>query len=403
MDMPELFLHQQKIVDEFPKRICLVWETGTGKSLASMCLANKTQKKYLIICPKSLKLGWILKTEGLPATVMTKEEFRRDWETVESFDCVVVDEAHYFFGMKSQMSKALEKYMKKNKVTYRYFLTATPYGSTPWDVYRMIQLLGFEISWATFDRTFFYSVRMGGRVIPVAKPNIEGKLTDLLKKYSSIVRFDECIDVPPQIFETEYFELTSEQRKAIESIDDVLSITKYGKIHQICGGSLKGDGYVETKHFKSDKFDRAIELCRQNKKIMVICRYNNEISNLKDELAKVMPDRTVYVINGEISGDERHQAVTHCDSLDSYVLLVNASCSEGYQVPSCPVMVFYSYDFKLRSWIQMKGRILRIDRPKKNLYISLVVKGTIDESVFNTVTVEKNDFHMHIYCANVTE
>jgi len=394
----ELFKHQKEILEWAPERIVLVWETGTGKSLAAMELAKKTGERTLIICPKSLKLDWIQKSAymGDMRHVMTKEEFRKDFDKLPRYNCVIVDEAHYFFGMKSQMSKSLEKYVnKKHNVRYRYFLTATPQGSSPWNIYRMCILYGLKISYIAFDKAFFDSIPMGGRMIPVVKIGIEDRLLRLIKKVSSVVRLDECADVPEQTFITEYFELTDEQKKAIETLDDILPITRYGKIHQICGGSLKGDGYVESKRFKSNKLDRVIELCETNKKVIVVCRYNNEIEMIKESLGDSKP---VFVINGEVTGDDRHKIVEDCKTLDQYIVLINAACSEGYQIPTCPLMVFYSYDFQLKSWIQMKGRILRIDKLKKNVYMSLVVKGTIDEAIFETVTVKKNTFHMNIYC-----
>ena len=60
------------------------------------------------------------------------------------------------------------------------------------------------------------------------------------------------------------------------------------------------------------------------------------------------------------------------------------------------VMVFYSYDFSLKNYIQIKGRIQRINNIKKNVYFSLVVKGTIDEDVFKCIQ-RKEDFDIEIY------
>ncbi len=72
------------------------------------------------------------------------------------------------------------------------------------------------------------------------------------------------------------------------------------------------------------------------------------------------------------------------------------SCSEGYELPTFPLMVFYSYDFSLKNYIQMLGRIQRINAIKKNVYLSLVVKDSIDSDVFTSLK-KKEDFDIAIY------
>ena len=79
---------------------------------------------------------------------------------------------------------------------------------------------------------------------------------------------------------------------------------------------------------------------------------------------------------------------------DKYVLLAQAKTCTGWELKECPVMCFYSLDFGLVEYLQALGRIQRIDNPKKNLYVYLVVKDTVDEKVYQRVVIERKDFHM---------
>lgn len=295
--------------------------------------------------------------------------------------------------MKSAMSKSLEKYFKKWKTEYRYFLTATAYRSSPWDIYRMCQLLGKTMSYPEFFNKFFYHVQMGSRQIPMVRKGIEGEIAKLVAQVGSTVKLEDCVDVPDQIFETEYFELTKEQKKAIGGLTDPMPIVRYTAEHQIAGGTLKSDGYTEDQVFQSDKFDRLMDITKDNERLIVVCRYNNELEHIRGSIK----DIPVYLINGSVSGEERHAIINEVNGSKRYVLLLNAACSEGFEVPACPLMVFYSYSFSLKDYIQMRGRILRINALKKNLYLSLVTRRTIDEDIFETVTVKKQDFHLAIY------
>lgn len=202
----------------------------------------------------------------------------------------------------------------------------------------------------------------------------------------------DCIDVPEQIFQTEYFDLTKEQKDAVEGLEDTNHIARWTKTHQICGGSLKGDGYVEDKFYKSEKLDRLIDLAREHPKLIIVCRYNNEVKIISEKLKELKLD--VITITGETKN--KHEAVKDADSKENCMVVVNAACSVGYELPSFPIMIFYSYDFSLVNAVQMVGRIQRINHIKKNVYISLVVKGTIDEDVFKCIQSKKS-FDIAIY------
>jgi superfamily II DNA/RNA helicase len=67
------------------------------------------------------------------------------------------------------------------------------------------------------------------------------------------------------------------------------------------GGTLKGDGYVDDKFIKSNKIERLKEIIEENPRSIVVCRYNNEIKMLEEELKDIVP---VYVINGQVNDRE---------------------------------------------------------------------------------------------------
>lgn len=392
----ELKHHQQRIVDENPRMKLLAWGTGAGKTLASISLANKNCRSVFVICPKALKENWNrqIKQHGnshVVWRVYSKEEFKKLWDKLVPVDGIIYDEAHYIAGVTSQMTKTFIKYCKQNNVKYKWLLSATPYLSTPWNVYVLANHLGERINYIDFKRDFFTEVRMGMRTIPVPKKDkkTEQKLLGIIHKIGSVVKLEDCVDLPEQSYEVEYFKMTGAQEKAIDDIEETTHITKWTKTHQICGGSLKSDGYTEDEDFDCDKFDRAIGIAESNDKLIIVCRYLNEIKRFKEKLGK-----DAYVFSGET--ENRQELLDEIRKKDSYVLLVSASCSEGWELPECPVMVFYSYSFSLKDYIQMCGRIRRLNHPKKNLYLSLVVEDSIDEDVYKTI-MKKEDFHLRMY------
>lgn len=395
--MTKLYQHQKDLLDLNPDRYLFVWDCGTGKTMASIKLVEQKTFDVLVIVPKALVTNWKREIEQWSGGkcgyhVTTKETFRANADKWRRYDAIIIDEAHFFSGMSSKMSKSLLAYLKKHQVQYVYALTATPFLSKPWNVYRLGQMLGHQWNYRNFEREFFYSVNMGGRMIPMVKPHMEDALAGYVHELGIPVRMDEAVDLPESNFVTEYFALNKDQSKRIVDAYDPNPLVHFTREHQICGGTLKGDEFTKSEIFQTDKRERVLDLAVENDKLIVVCRYNLEIDALKDALGD--KGFKTYVLRGDTK--DRDGVLQDARKQDKFVLLVNASCSEGWECPEVSLMVFYSYDFSLKNYIQMVGRIQRINKISKRTYLSLITKSSIDEKVFNSL-LKKNDFHIAVY------
>jgi len=393
----KLWKHQQKIVDRFPSKHVLVWDTGTGKTRAAIALSNKAEEKTLVICPKSLRKNWVRKLEEHSTLahndtrVMTKEEFRSDWKDLPDYPAVIVDEAHYFFGTTSQMMKSLRYYFKRHDTQYRWLLTATPYRSNPMDVYILATHLGKNIDYDRFRERFFEKHWYGRNQVWQPKEDIEKDIAAIVKRLGSVVRKEDCVDIPDHSHEVEYFEETKTQKRHREDLDDIEAIVKFTKEHQICGGTMKGDEYDrEDEYISTNKLDRLQSLANEVDQMIVVCRYNLELEMIQEKL--IHDD--VYLLNGQT--DNRQEMIDEIQEKDSYVLLVNAALSEGWELPKCNTMIFWSLDFQLKNYIQMQGRIDRNNHLESNHYLHFLTADTIDEGVYESMKA-KEDFHVQIY------
>lgn len=391
----ELYKHQQEVIDKSPNRHALFFEVGCGKSLTALKLAEKNTNNALVIVPKSIKQQWIEYIENFGEMkkfnwkIVTKEEFRRDWSKLPKYDCIIYDEFHFFGNFKSQLHKAAFNYSKKHNPKFIYGLTGTPYLSSIMSFYAYERLLGYKPEWLDYHRKYFYQVMIGNRLVPQQKSGLEKEVVRICNKIGSVVKLQDVVDMPDSIFETEYFELTKEQEEAVIEVrqSETVHIVKYTKIHQIMGGSLISDGYSKDQIFDCEKFKRLKELVKENKKIVIVCRYNNEVDRIAKEFHAL-------VINGEVK--DRGEVIKQAEAAKECVLVVQAACGVGWEIPSFKLMVFYSYDFSLVSVIQMRGRCRRINVPSSVVYLSLVNKGTIDEDILKCI-MKKEDFHLALY------
>jgi superfamily II DNA or RNA helicase len=400
-----LYHHQRKLVDLAPDKWLLAWGTGSGKSLAAITICKNKGGDTLVVCPKSLVNKW---KDDCNFDVLSKEQFKKQAPNLPYYNNFILDEFHYFSNHKSQLTKSLLNYIKNHNPQNIYGLTATPYLSSTWNLYTYGLIFGRNWNWYKWKTTYFFEIIMGYRVIgnkkipikiPKAKQVINGLPLDkevarLVNCFGNTVSLEDCFDVPEQIFLTEKFELTKEQKKAIDENFDPLPIVNFSKESQISGGTLKGDAYIEDQFFKSEKMDRCLDIIQEHKKVIVVCHYNNEI----DVLASKVKNKKVFIIRGDVK--DRHSVVQEAEACDNCVLFAQSACSEGWEIPSFPIMVFYSYDFSLKNYVQMMGRIQRAGHIKKNVYISLVTEKTVDEDIWNTVVNKKMDFQTSIYEKN---
>lgn len=423
----QLFAHQEAILKRNPERHLLAFGTGTGKTLTSIMLAKHNRTHFMVIVPKALITNWKreiarwypeamdysvyreykaknpqFKLETAIYLVITKETFRRDYKKLPKFNCVIVDETHYFANSKSAMTKALLAYLKVHQVQFRWLLTASPFLKDAWNIYTLASLLGTSWNYVSFKHKFFYEVPMGmkkdanGRVtprmIPQARPGMEDEVAALVAAIGTTVKMEDCIDMPEAIFEKEEFTLTKEQEKEMKQIMDPQAIVRFTKLHQISGGSLKGNEYEPDRVFDSEKVDRIREIVEENKKVIISCRYLSEIAELERTL--ISSAKKIFVITGATK--DKQAVLDEFERSEEGIILVNAMCSEGWQAPSCQLIVFFSLDFSYKNFLQMCGRIRRIDRPQRVTYLTLTTKDSVDEDVAKAIE-RKEDFHLAIY------
>lgn len=423
----KLYDHQQKIIDDDPKKCGLWLGTGSGKTRTALLLARG---RTLVIAPKTQvedrnwerELKELMRIEAFEKgtsvrralVVISKETFRRDHATLPIFDTVIIDEAHTVLGVTpntcqrkrvqypkaSQVFEAVEDFIRRTKPTRLYLCTATIVKS-PLTVWAARWLLG-KIkgdkmkSYLFFRNSFYTRLPMPGR--EVYSPKRDSKTKDLLatlvRDCGYVGRLEDYFDVPEQTFKTEYVDLTAPQQKRLKSLaiqfpDPIVLI---GKRHQLENGILSGDEYNSAEYFPNAKLEKILEYADEFPRMIIFAKYRGQIREIENVLRKAK--KRTYTLTGDTK--DRGSLISEVKKRLNYVLICQAQISAGWEVPECPVMIFASCTYSFVDRVQAEGRILRANALKKNLYIDLVVKGGIDEAVQNAIT-NKKDFDERIY------
>lgn len=407
--MENLYKHQQDIISEDPKKKGLWLGTGSGKTRTALYLARG---KTLVIAPKTQVLDKNWKREntiGVDLTVISKETFRRDYLTLPRFETVIVDEAHTVLGVTpniryvkrrarpkaSQLFEALEEFVKTTNPDRLYLATATIVKS-PMTVWGAGKILGMDWDWYKFRDTFYVRLPMPGREVFMAKSDkkTKEKLATFVKKTGYVGRLDDYFDVPAQTFRTINIELTEKQKKRIKELPFEFPepLVRVGKIHQVENGVLSGDEFNKAEFFDNGKIEKILDLALEFPRMVIFARYTAQI----EMIVKALLKEGYKVLT--LTGQTKDRGGLLRDANQSLECIVVAQCqiSAGWELPSYPCMIFASRNYSFVDYEQSLGRIQRANNIKKNLYINLVVKGMVDESV-NKCLENKSDFNEKLY------
>ncbi len=392
--------HQQEIVDLAPERALIPDGTGTGKTMIGIALADKLCKTCLVVTIKDNVEKWDREIKAhsngsCVFLVMSKETFKKYvQEPIQLWDGVIWDECHHVAGAKSQLSKTFAKWLKTNDIKYRWLMSATPVTANWMSVYILANHLGHNMNYYKFRRMFFYEMKMGGRSVWKPNPFKEAKLQELVRHLAlgRMIRMEDIAVVPDQRTITEYFNLTPEQKTAIENLNDPEHIVRWTKTHQIENGTLKGNEYEPSKTYQCLKNFRIWEIAREHKKVAIFVRYNHQIDYIKDSLRDLK--RPFFIINGE--NKERDITVRAAEAVTEAIVIVNTACSAGYELPSIGTVIFVSLSFSYLDYEQSKGRFLRVNKLKPNTFYHLVTKGGVDEGVYDCIQ-GKRDFYIELF------
>jgi hypothetical protein len=380
----------------------LWFKMRVGKTPTSIRLANKHASSCIVICPKSLVKQWeseIIRWSvgNTKFLVVSKETFKKQWATLPPHESVVIDEVHLAFSnFKNKMFKAFMSYKKKHDPKCIWILTGTPYTSSSWSIYSYGLLLGKDWNWYKWKKEFFFEVRKGRRSIPMARTDKDAELQMIIRRLGTVIDLKDVADVPDDEDIIEYFSLNAEQKKLIKDrvqVDE-LPIVRFTQLHQVEQGVMKSDGYAEAVSVECDKDKRLIELCTQEDKVIIVCRYHGQIEKIHNILRHI--EKPIYEIHGQMK-QTASEIAAQVENIPSAIIIIQSATCAGYSLKSFSTMIFASMDYSYVSYDQMRSRIKSMDKTKGNTYIHMLTEGdSIDQGVFDCVS-KKQDFSTELF------
>lgn len=422
--MRKIYAHQKEIIEEDKPKSGIFLGTGSGKSFIALYLSKG---RTLVLAPKTQvqDRNWnrefseiensSKRSQIYTLTVASKDTFRKDWDKAPKCDTLILDEAHTMLGVNptqawrkrerviktSQVFDAIRMYINKVQPQRIYIVTATPVRN-PMCVWAAATLLGHKWDFVKFRDTFYFRLPMPGREVYRPRTDKESKvrLAKAVQKLGYTGKLDEWFDVPEQTDKVVYVHMTDAQTKRLKSlkVEYPDPLTYLGKRHQVENGVLMGDEYKVEEEFSNEKIDKISDLCAEFPKVVVFAKYLNQIAQIHAELTS--QGKRVFCLTGNTKN--RGKLIADANACDECAFIAQAQVSSGYELPTFNCVVYASMSYSLVDLEQSRGRVLRANALKKNLYVYLVMTDGIDQEVYDTLMTKK-DFNEAIFIKNHPE
>lgn len=405
--------------------------TGTGKTLTSLTRFTETPTHNLLVfCPHSITSQWtyVIETHFPHLTVLKyskknltsaqkNEEIKQfmasrvvqykvvivNYELsyrlpsltrINNDWMIIVDESHRIKNHKAKSTKAILNLGTKTE--WKVILTATPAQGVKGgyvDYYTQLKFIdqinyGFE----TFERKYIkYSlINYSGSTYPVK--TITGYLhtheIDELLQLCSRYYKPKWREEEPYFNKVVFDKVPSYDKLIREKAYKEISITSQAKkrlaLLTLTGGTILGYDAVNNRHTYQDntaKLDWLEDfLTDTDEPVVLFYRYNVELDAITSLLKRLK--KTYRVINGKTK-DKYAEVTKEWDVMVGQFQAMSESL-DGLHLKS-HIEVFYSMPDSSLVYQQAIGRIDRDGQTFVPIYYFLVMKGTVDEDIYNMI------------------
>ena len=329
-----------------------------------------------------------------------------DYLSKNILNFVVLDEST---TIKNRSAKRTKNILRLRSLSHiRRILTGSPITKSPLDLYTQCQFLSPELlgftSYLTFRNRYAEMADLpvgSGRFIQIPKYYKRlDELEDKLKRFSTRIRKDQCLDLKPKIRQRRYIELEGKNKALYNRLrehalaiveDSTISfsnkLTEIIKLHQVCNGFTKDDdGKILQLH--DQKIDALKEILDETDgKVIIWANYLWNIHQIKHELMVKYGEKSTVCIFGEVSVEDRRQAVKRIqEDPDTRFLVANPTTGGfGLTLTACNTVIYYSNNYNLEVRMQSEDRAHRLGQKGSVVYVDIVAKNTLDEAIMKSL------------------
>jgi len=412
-------VHTNWVKREIPQHmsvpvIARAWKTGAGKRRMEVIREVFEPRKPLRIFAINID------------ALITEKGFNIAMEFVKKFKCmIIVDESSRIKNPDS--GRAKRSMALRHHAPFARTATGTPVTNAPVDVFAQMEFLRPGLLGTTSYRAFTaeYAVLMQpdhpmmqamiqrnpriARAQVVARDedgrprwrNLD-KLQRLLEPHSFRVKKEDCLDLPPKVYKTHFFEMSASQLKAYklmkkerrmelgEELIPVQALSAGIKLQQITSGFMLHEDEAHYVAEGNTRLKALAELLEDVEGQFIIwARFREEIMAICRMLEKEGITNASYF--GDTSPAAREAAIDNFQNGKIRAFVGNQQAAGiGLTLTAAQTAIYYSNDFNLEHRLQSEDRCHRKGTKGTVIYIDLVAEDSIDEIISTALQNKSN-------------
>lgn len=414
-------IHRNWITDELPvhwpprlRQSSLIWQSGKSKS-------KRWQASFTAL----------LAFRGLAILAMNVDALitRLGAETLQRFFAarknvlMVVDESSSIKNPTAKRTKAAIHFGQLS--AYRRIANGTPAVESPLDVYSQFlfldpRILGFT-SYFTFKHTYAVWIPQhfpGRKRFEMLAKNPDGSpryinLDELQRKIATASYRklkDECLDLPPKLYQRRYFELSNEEARLYTQLRETfllemsqqdvipvtLTITRMLRLQQIASGYLPSMGEEPEKPIAmhSSRLMALMALLEEVPRtapVIIWARFRYDVALICQWLIGQFGPEAVARYDGAVSDEDRARNKTRFQSGAARFFVGNpAAGGKGLTLTQAATMIYYSNSFRLEHRLHSEDRAHRIGQTQRLTIFDLMALDTVDFKVVQALRAKKD-------------
>lgn len=316
------------------------------------------------------------------------------------FDGIVLDESQKIKDPRTSISKALRKIAYETQ--YKLVMTGTPAPNTPLEYWPQMNFVNQDILNSNFYRfrgSYFYNPHAYIWVCPPAKRT---EIMKKIRKQAVFMPYEEVAKLPhntPPLIKT--FELDKPSAKLYKDLvknyiakfknHAVIAeseLVEIMKLRQITSGFFI-DNTGNTIKFSDSKLKLLDETVSEinDAQAIIWCQFREEIK----QVSRILGLSKCSILQGGLSDVERTRSINEfSDGTRTYLVAHPRSASLGLDFSNCCYSIGYSLSYSLEEEYQSGMRIKGIKKTKKNFFIYLMARNTIDEVIYKALKRKAN-------------
>ena len=442
-----LYDYQKEAAEDIFKRMSeneirgayLGFETGTGKTVTSLSVAEQLYKNHMIkglvvICPVSKVDDWKrdIADEGLDIEMTFVSSFQSAWREKNKAKIelickmvdtvIIVDEGHKMKTYDSKQSKFIQDLSSKYE-PYMLILSATSQNKKYIDLYPQYKALGskvFNIKPKDFKRDYCietanYNLVYAGKSRFPFNEIVGYRQTEVMDAeildYTYYKKYESEYEKPIEIRQT--FKMTSDMRyfkekkvwprmdeKALEEalmsgdIEDIETdfiLANRPALHHIYMRE-SCNGFIKDKILKDNPKAQWLEdfLEGNEGRLVVFTNFVNEAKIVSEVCDKKKRHWCIY--------DGTTKDLTNWEKYDDCIAIVNIQAGSAglNDFIKTNIAIWFSYPENYIDFIQSKGRLDRIGQTRQPVFYFLEIAGSVEPMIHKTL-LSGQDFDLRLF------